>query len=91
MNAHPVQLLDPCFQFLDKLIREEGDILYMLLVYIAVPLVVWLLVRRCGRKQVRGSHTFVLIVRPPTQLPPVPPLSRWNLDAPDDDIGPFAE
>lgn len=89
MNPHPVQLLEPVFRFLDRQIHENGDALYMLLVYIAVPLVAWLLGRRAGRKRIKRGHTFVLVVRPPAQPPPVPPVIRWNFDAADDDTGPF--
>lgn len=89
MNAHPVQILAPVFQFLDRMIHEHGDILYMLLVYIAVPIVAWLLGRRAGRKKIKRGHTFVLVVRPPVQSSEMPPVIRWNFDAPDDESGPF--
>jgi len=37
------ELLQPVFQFLDRIIREDGDILYMLLVYASIPLIAWIL------------------------------------------------
>lgn len=89
MNSHPVHMLAPVFQFLDKLIHEHGDTLSVLFVYVAVPLAAWILGRRAGRKKVKRGHTFVLVVRPPAQPPPVPPVIRWNFDAPDDHSGPF--
>jgi hypothetical protein len=89
MNAHPVQILAPVFRFLDTLIHEHGDSLYLLFVYIAVPLVAWLLGRHSGRKKVKRGHTFVLVVRPPAQPPSLPPVIRWNFDEPDDHSGPF--
>ncbi len=90
MNTHPVHMLAPVFHFLDRMIHEHGgDIPYVLFVYIAVPVVAWLLGRRSGRKKVKRGHTFVLVVRPPAQPPPQPPLIRWNFDAPDDQSGPF--
>lgn len=91
MNAHPVQILAPVFRFLDNVVHEHGDLLYVLFVYIAIPLVAWLLGRRSGRKKVKHGHTFVLVVRPPAQPPPVPPVIRWNFDAPDDYSGPFGQ
>lgn len=89
MNLHPVYLLEPVFHFLERMIHEHGDILYMLFVYFAIPFIAWLLGRRSGRKKVKRGHTFVLVVRPPAQSPQVPPVIRWNFDAPDDDSGPF--
>jgi len=38
MNSHPVQLLEPVFHFLDRMIHENGDVLYMALVYVSIPL-----------------------------------------------------
>jgi len=32
------ELLEPVFQFLDRIIREDGDISYMLLVYASILL-----------------------------------------------------
>lgn len=55
MNAHPVQLFAPMFQWLDALIRDHGDQLYMALVYISVPLIVWILCGGLRRKLYRGK------------------------------------
>lgn len=89
MNSHPVLLLKPVFDFLDNVLHQHGDMLYVLFVYIAIPLVAWILGRRSGRKKVKGNHTFVLVIRPPAGPPPIPPVIRWNFDAPEDDSGPF--
>jgi hypothetical protein len=84
------ELLNPVFHFLDRLVHEHGDILYMLFVYIALPLIAWILGRRSGRKKTKQSHTFVLVIRPPEQPPSVPPVIRWNFEPPsDEDSGPF--
>ena len=90
MNSHPINLLMPVFHFLDRMIHEHGDILYVILVYLAVPFIAWLLGRRSGRKKLKTSHTFVLVIRPPQQPSPLPPVIRWNFESPtDDDSGPF--
>lgn len=89
MNTHPVQLLAPVFHFLDRMIHEHGDILYMVFVYLAIPFIAWLLGRRSGRKKVKGNHTFVLVIRPPAQPPGLPPVIRWDFEAPEDGSGPF--
>jgi hypothetical protein len=88
MNSHSTYLLAPVFQFLDWLIREHGDFLSGLFVYVGIPLAAWYLGRRSARKQMKGRHTFVLVIRPPTQPPGLPPVTRWNFDSPDD-AGPF--
>jgi hypothetical protein len=89
MNSHPVYLLAPVFRFLDWLIREHGDFLSSLFVYVGLPLIAWFLGRRSARRKPKRGHTFVLVVRPPAQSSEVPPVIRWNFDSPNDDSGPF--
>jgi hypothetical protein len=82
------EVLSPVFHFLDRLAHEHGDIL--LFVYVGIPLIAWILGRRAGRKKVKQSHTFILVIRPPTQPPPLPPVVRWEFEPPsDNDSGPF--
>jgi ACR3 family arsenite efflux pump ArsB len=84
------QLLQPVFHFLARLIQKHGDILYVVLVYVAIPLVAWILGRRSGRKKLKQSHTFILVIRPPAQPLQLPPVIRWNFEPPsDNDSGPF--
>ncbi len=89
MNSHPVYLLEPVFRFLDNLIHDHGDLLYVLFVYIAIPLIAWILGRRSGRKKINGNHTFVLVIRQPAGPPPIPPVIRWEFEPPKDGNGPF--
>jgi hypothetical protein len=89
MNGHPTLLLEPVFRFLDRQIHENGDVLYLLLVYLAIPLIAWLLGRRSGRKKLKQSHTFILVIRPPHQSSGVPPVIRWDFEPPKDGSGPF--
>jgi hypothetical protein len=90
MNSHPVYLLASVFHFLDRMIHEHSGLLYMLFVYIAIPLAAWYFGRRSARKKVKRGHTFVLVIRPPAQSSEVPPVIRWNCDGPDEN-GPFFE
>ena len=55
MNSHSVALFKPVFHFLDMLIHEHGDAFYMLFVYVAVPLIAWMLGRRSRRKKTRSA------------------------------------
>jgi hypothetical protein len=43
MNNHPVHLLKPIFNFLDGLIRDEGDRLYILFFYLCLLAIGWIL------------------------------------------------
>jgi hypothetical protein len=89
MNTHLIYLFMPVFHFLDRMIHEHGDVLYLLFVYVAIPFIAWLLGRRSGRKKLKTSHTFVLVIRPPAQSSKVPPVIRWNFEPPDDEGNPF--
>lgn len=81
MKQHPVHLLDPVFQWLDEMIREHGDTLYMLLVYASIPLIGWILFGRSRRKSARENQTPSVIVvyipveqhTPPEPFEPFPP------------------
>ncbi len=63
MNPHPIQMLDPVFKFLDRLIDDYGLYLFMGFVYVAIPLLVWVL---CG-----GLRRRLLKGKPMPHLPPV--------------------
>ena len=43
MHNDPIYLLEPVFHWLDGLIHEDGDYLYMVLVYVSLPLIAWIL------------------------------------------------
>ena len=62
------ELLKPVFHFLDRIIHEQGDILYMALVYVWVPLIVWILSGGLRRKQFRRD--FAVSIRRPPMRPP---------------------
>ena len=81
--------MNPLLQFLDWLIREDGNFLSGVFVYVGMPLIAWLLGRRAGRKKTKQSHTFVLVIQPPAAPPGVPPVIRWNFEPPEDDSNPF--
>ncbi len=89
MNANPVQWLAPVFHFLDRIIHEHGDILSALLVYLAIPLIAWILGRRSGRKKLKQSHTFILVIKPTAQSTGIPPMIRWEFEPPKDGSSPF--
>ena len=76
MQNHPIYLLKPVFDWLDGLIRDHGDYLYMLLVYVSIPLIAWILsggLRRRWPRQTSITAIPIIVIRsalPPPQLPP---------------------
>jgi hypothetical protein len=84
MNAHPVQMLDPVFKFLDGLIRDHGDILFMVFAYVAIPFLVWVLCGGLRRRLFKGKpmpQVSPIIVIPLPGPPPAPP-ETFNLFPP---------
>ena len=82
--------MNPVLHFIDVLIRQHGEALTNLFVYAVIPLTAWLLGKRSGRKKLKTSHTFVLVIRPPAQSSGgIPTIIRWNFEPPDDDSNPF--
>jgi hypothetical protein len=81
--------MNPILHFFDVLIRQHGEALTNLFVYIVIPCIAWFLGRRAGRKKTKQSHTFVLMIRPPAQSSDLPPVIRWKFEPPADGSGPF--
>lgn len=50
MHLNAPELLQPVFDFLDGLIRDYGDILFMLFTYATIPFLVWVLSGGLRRK-----------------------------------------
>lgn len=79
--------MNPVLHFLDWLIRQHGDLICALFVYIGLPLVAWLLGRRAGREKRKRSNTFVLVIRPPGKT--LPAASRWTFESDEDSSNPL--
>jgi len=95
MNTHPVQALDPVFDYLDNLIREQGDILFLGFAHVAIAVVVWVLcggLRRRAKAQPELNAPPAVFIclsgRPPPPAPPFDPFppghepSRFDDDDP---------
>jgi hypothetical protein len=63
MRINGSEFLQPVFDFLDGIIRDYGDILFMLFTYAAIPFLVWVL---CG-----GLRRRLLAGKRGTNVPPV--------------------
>lgn len=63
MRINGPELLQPVFDFLDGLIRDDGDTLFMVFTYAAIPFLLWVLCGGLRRKLLRG--------KPMPYIPPV--------------------
>jgi len=73
MSTHPVQMLAPVFRFLDDLIGDYGHLLYMGLVYAAIPLCAWILFggsRRKSSTEQSPAPRIIVIHQPEERTPP---------------------
>jgi hypothetical protein len=93
MHNDPIYLLEPVFHWLDGVIHDYGDYLYMVLVYVSLPLIVWILSGGLRRRfpQQPSITTIPIIVIPLSATPPpVPPdVARDYRPSLDDDIQSF--
>jgi hypothetical protein len=80
MHLNAPELLQPVFDFLDGIIRDYGDILFMLFTYAAIPFLIWVLcggLRRTLLAGKRGANVpLVSVIYLPLGLsrPPPEPL-----------------
>ena len=77
MNPHPVHTLDPVFEYLDGLIRDHGDTLFMVFTYAAISFLIWVLCGGLRRKLLKGKRmprvAAVIVIHIPIGRPPPPP------------------
>ena len=88
MNLNPAELLNPIFNALDALIKNEGVYLYLVFVWLALLAIVWIF-RGGLRKRVKGNSATVIpaiifTMQPPMQSPPpiigIEVGQTWNGD-----------
>ena len=88
MNLNPAELLNPIFNALDDLIENDGVYLYLVLVWLALAVIVWIISGGL-RKRMKGNAATVVpgiifTMQPPIQPPP--PIigiefdQTWNCD-----------
>ena len=94
MHNDPVYLLEPVYHWLDELIQQDGDYLYVALVYVSLPLIIWILSGGLRRRfpQRRNIVTVpIIVIRPNPTPPPVPPYDDdCHRPSNDDDSQSFA-
>jgi hypothetical protein len=92
MNLNPAEvlkLLNPVFNALDGLIENDGVYLYLVFVWLALAVIVWIFSGGL-RKRMKGNAATVIpciivMTQPPRQSP-LPPIDiaveqTWNDDA----------
>jgi hypothetical protein len=62
---HPVKYLEPVTRFLDRMIQEHGDSLFVVFTFACLAIITWILIRR--RK--RPVHNISVTILPLGQLP----------------------
>lgn len=94
MHNDPIYLLEPVFHWLDGLIHEDGEYLYMLLVYVSLPLIAWILSGGLRRRFPQRQTIItipIIVIQPIVTPPPLPPKLTGNYrPPPDDDIQSFS-
>ena len=77
MRQNSVEVIMPLLNFLDSLIYQYGDYLFMAFTWLAIPLIAWILSGGLRRKLPHGnpqtSTRYVIITMHSPPPPPEPP------------------
>lgn len=75
MHLNAAKLLQPVFDFLDGLIRDHGETMFMVFAYAAIPFLIWVLCGGLRRKLYQGKQvppvSSVIVVHIPIGRPRV--------------------
>jgi hypothetical protein len=71
MTNDPIYLLKPVFNLLDGLIRDQGDRLYLVFVYVCLFVIGWVLsggLQRRFARHTQSTATAIIVIRPSASL-----------------------
>lgn len=88
MRIYGPELLQPVFDFLDSLIRDHGDTLFVVFTYAAIPFLIWVFYGGLRRKLLKGKPTPhvppVIVIHIPVGRP-TPSPEPFNPFPPSED------
>lgn len=77
MHLNPVDVIGPVLNFLDSLIQDYGEYLFMVFAWLCMATIVWILSGGLRRKQLQRNSTigtrYVIITMHSSSPPPEPP------------------
>ena len=89
MNLNPATVLDPVFRFLNGVIAEYGDYLFLAFVWLSLLVLAWVFSGGLRRKFPNQPHvcpSLGIVIQPHTPPSPPPPIILHEYDPPDDDM-----
>jgi hypothetical protein len=88
MNLNPT-VLDPVFQFLDGIIAENGDYLFLAFVWLSLLVLAWVFSGGLRRKFPNQPHVRVgigIVIQPPGPQPTPIIFHEHHSDCDDSDV-----
>ena len=76
LMQHPVELVGELGKFVDRLIHEQGDYLFLVWTFLSLAVIAWIIGRKRRSKPGTPGHIIIVPASPPR--PPVPQTQLSN-------------